>query len=105
MLDILSDNLGFIALAVGTITATVGGATAYTKYWIARGRERGSSEYVHSNLQKEIEGIHDCITGLEETVSRTRKDIYQRYDHIHGEIKEVTGKVDTVINMMKRNGH
>ena len=59
----------------------------------------------YTNLQKEIEGIHDCITGLEETVSRTRKDIYQRYDHIHGEIKEVPGKVDTVINMMKRNGH
>ena len=46
------DNLGFIALAVGTVTATVGGATAYTKYWIARGRERGSSEYVHTYKRK-----------------------------------------------------
>ena len=105
MIEIIENNLGFIGLALGTVTAAIGSVAAYNKYWMERGRERGIDQLQDEIMKQEIKGIHDCITVLENKVDSTRKDLYQRYDHINGEIKEVTGKVDTVIDLIRRNGN
>ncbi len=105
LIVLIESNLGFIGLVFGTITASVGGVVTYNKYWMERGREKGVERLQDEVLREEIKGIHECITALENRVDNTRKDLYSRYEHIHGEIKEVTGKVDTVIDLIKRNGN